>query len=536
MLRWAVVIIWILSCSGPASAQLRLSLGERGLASLTHNNAALLANARDGEIRTFGNTPKLRVRDGSLVIATDAAHTIRDSNEPRLYNHYSWGIVQSSYLQDRDNLRLSLRVTNTSHNTIAALSLRVVDLTFAAVPTGRVMDTGMFGMGGQFMPLHSQPLVADSDRMPPVILVRFETGALAFAVEAETRAHTAVASIPFTSNPTTKLSYPLIVSFSEIEPGEVATAEVSLRFGSPNASDLANDVLQRYREAFPYAVDWPDRRAIGALFLATSQKHPPRNPRGWFLNAKDVDVTTPEGLGKWRARLLKYADDSIKILNSIEAQGMITWDAEGEEFASAAFYGDPRLAAILAPETEFGGALDEYFSKFRDAGLRTGITLRPQSIVFKDGVPVQQSVADPAGELLEKIEYANSRWGCTLFYLDSTYDEAGALSADVFRTIMQRFPDVLLIPENETFRDFAYTAPLNSFHHHGVTGTPQTVLDVYPQAFSALLVTTTEDKMKAGREALIDSVRRGDILIVNAWYGGKHVEFVKDIYRSAGGR
>jgi hypothetical protein len=286
---------------------------------------------------------------------------------------------------------------------------------------------------------------------------------------------------------------------------------------------------------------WTDHRPIGALFLATSQKHPEKNPRGWFLNAADVDLTTAEGLAKWRTRLMKYADDSIRILKEIDAQGMITWDPEGQEFPGATFYGDPRLAPRLAPETDFvdGGslrALDEYFRKFREAGLRTGVTLRPQSIEFKDGVPLQRFVENPTEQLLDRIEYARKRWGCTLFYVDSTYGPVGALNAEVFETIARRHPDILLMPENESFRYFAYSAPLNSFHHHGVTSTPSSLREVYGQAFSALLATTTGDKMRTGRAALVEAVRRGDILIVNAWYEGRHIEFVKDVYRDAAQR
>jgi hypothetical protein len=378
--------------------------------------------------------------------------------------------------------------------------------------------------------------------MPPVVFVRFESGSLAFANDGDpSAADSATVSIPFTTNPTTKLSYPLRVAFPPIAAGKTARASLSVTFGSSDASsnDLAGDVLQAFRDAYPYFTSWEDRRPIGALFLATSQKHPQNNPRGWFQNAKDVDLTTPEGLAKWRARLMKYADDSIKVLKDLDAQGMITWDPEGEEFANATYYGDPRLASRLAPETDLVhngtlGALDEYFRKFRDAGLRVGLTLRPQTIAFKDGVPSQQLVDDPAQELLDKIDYARKRWGCTLFYLDSTYGKRDALDADVMETIARRHPDVLLMPENEDFRYFAYTAPLNSFQHQGVTGTPSSVREVYSQAFSVLLASATEEQLRAGHDALVESVRRGDILIVYAGSAGKTIEAIKGIYRDAG--
>ena len=237
---------------------------------------------------------------------------------------------------------------------------------------------------------------------------------------------------------------------------------------------------------------------------------------------------------------MKYADDSIKILKDIDAQGMITWDPEGEQYPGATYYGDPRLVSRLAPETDFMGndtlgALDAYFAKFRAAGLRTGVTLRPQLIAFdKTGVPIQHLVNDPLEQLIERVAYARKRWGCTLFYIDSTYDQSGnSIPASVFETLHRLYPDVLLIPENENFRYFAYSAPLNSYLHHDVASTPKSVREAYPNAFSVIMATIGKKKMEQGHDALLAAVQRGDILLVNAWYAGPHTEFIKDIYREA---
>jgi len=527
---------------GEAHAGVAFALGENGLTSLSFNNQQLLVNSR-GNVRPVGYTPRLQGPDGAIVVPQDRPVTTWDAQGSKIRHQYSWGVVECTYVQRGNTIGFTVRVTNTSTATIIqALDLDIAELAFTAIPSGRVLEAGMWGQGGGWRPLHEIPLIAKSDQMPPAIFVNFAGGALAFTNDGDpSAASRSTVAIPFTSNPTTKLTYPLRISFPPIAAGKSIRAAVSLRFAGPDASaqELAGDVLQRYRDAYPYAVNWPDRRPIGALFLATSQRHPDKNPRGWFSNAGDVDVTTPGGLAKWRARLMKYADDSIKILKDVDAQGMITWDPEGEEFPSATYYGDPRLMPRLAPETDFTGgralgALDEYFQKFQDAGLKTGLTLRPQTIEFRNGLPFQKFVEDPTQELLDKIEYARARWGCTLFYIDSTYDGVGSLNADVFRTIAERYPDILVMPENENFRDFVYSAPLNSFHHHNVTSTPASVREVYGEAFSTLLVTTTEEKMRAGYAALVDAVRRGDVLIVNAWYAGKHTEFVKSIYRDAG--
>src|SRR5207248_254797 len=83
------------------------------------------------------------------------------------------------------------------------------------------------------------------------------------------------------------------------------------------------------------------------------------------------------------------------------------------------------VTPVLAPETEFKGdlgmnAIDEYFEKFRQAGLRVGVCLRPQQITMVGGKPVQGAANNQqaAQVLKDKLAYAKKRWGCTLFYID----------------------------------------------------------------------------------------------------------------------
>src|SRR4051794_14775465 len=89
--------------------------------------------------------------------------------------------------------------------------------------------------------------------------------------------------------------------------------------------------------------------------------------------------------------------------------------------------------------------------------------------------------------LREKIAYAKERWGCTLFCVDSTATAGRPFYPDVFKAVAQAYPDVLLIPENESTRYFACSAPLNSYVHHKITSTPVGARLVYPKAFSVLM-------------------------------------------------
>src|SRR5438046_9324832 len=106
------------------------------------------------------------------------------------------------------------------------------------------------------------------------------------------------------------------------------------------------------------------------------------------------------------------------------------------------------------------------------------------------GKPVQGAANNQQASqvLKDKLAYAKKRWGCTLFYIDSTVVVTGeSLDPDVFKTVANAYPDVLLIPENESMRYFAYSAPLNSYMHHKVTSTPVGARTVYSKASSGLM-------------------------------------------------
>jgi hypothetical protein len=296
--------------------------------------------------------------------------------------------------------------------------------------------------------------------------------------------------------------------------------------------------LERYAKKYPFQVSWKDRRPIGAIFLAGPQINVASNPRRWTVNFGEVDVTNDKGKAAFRAALLKLADNSVQVLKDTGAQGMITWDPEGEEFPGACYYGDPRLVPTLAPEMEFKNdagksVIDEYFEKFRTAGIKTGVCIRPQDVAIRDGKPVHQATDDEQAMqgLREKIAYAKQRWGCTLFYVDSTATAGRPFYPDVLKAVAQAYPDVLLIPENESMRYFAYSAPLNSYVHHKITSTPIGARLVYPKAFSVLMA--PDGDQPEDHDALVTAVRHGDILLFNSWYRSTGADKLKKLYAEA---
>ena len=197
----------------------------------------------------------------------------------------------------------------------------------------------------------SIPSVADPQFVVPIIQIDYGTGTLNFCSDDVDCA----VDVPRSTNFPARTSYPFIVTCRDIKPGTTKIVNVSLRFGPAGAGiqDLSGDVLERYAAKYPFQVGWKDHRPIGAIFLAGPQINVPTNPRRWIMNFGQIDVTNDKGKAAFRAALLKFADNSVQVLKDIGAQGMITWDPEGEQFIGDCYYGDPRLVPTLAPEMEF---------------------------------------------------------------------------------------------------------------------------------------------------------------------------------------
>ena len=526
----------------PASRQgLNLSVGAHGLDSLSFNEQSLLVSPESGELQ-----PQKSVLRAALDVffpPRPSPAPPRDKGHDTVDLVYPWGRISCAYVRQDDRLTMRLEVSNTSSESLGEFSVRLMELNFPRVPDGGTLEAGMFGFGfkGPEWPLDrwllSIPSVADPLYSVPIIRADFGTGALNFCSDDLECS----VGIPHTTNPPDGTRYPLVTTCRDIKPGTTKIFNVSLRFGPAGAGvqDLSGDVLERYASKYPFQVDWKDRRPIGAIFLAGAQINVPSNPRRWIMNSGEIDVTNDKGKAAFRAALLKLADNSVQILKDIGAQGMITWDPEGEEFIGDCYYGNPRLVPTLAPEMEFKNdgaksAIDEYFEKFRAAGLKVGVCVRPQQIAIVDGRPRHQDAEDEhAVQILrERIAYAKQRWGCTLFYVDSTTTAYTWINPDVFKAVADAYPDVLLIPENESMRYFAYSAPLNSYMHHKITSTPVGARLVYPKAFSVLMAPSGDQP--EDHASLLDAVRHGDILLFNCWYMSDGAEKIKKIYGEAG--
>ena len=505
---------------------LQVTYNGNGVSGLTYNGVSLLDPGGSFTVSNY----TLRHADGTTFYSEDwqGGYTIQmDLAAKKLTWSYAWGSVVSQYTQVGDRLNLTITVRNTSAtDTLMGLNIFAMRLRFPQALPGPGYPEISFGADA--------PGVAPADFGSGVMVMANEdptrqlyTGLYTLSDVATThRYNVLVGSNPLHYNPT---AWP--VFNRSIAPGQSDTYNVSLRFGVPGTStlDLANDVYQKFAAAYPYQLNWADRRPIAKLFPTGSgpSGRSATNPRGWFADPS-VDVTTPAGLASFRTRLLKWADSSVVNLLQRNAQGMITWDVEGEQWPQATTYiGDPRLTSRLAPETDYLGVIDEYFSKFRNAGLRVGVTIRPQTLVFDaNGTPSQQESADPAQTMIDKINYARQRWGATLFYVDSNSD----YDASVFERVAAAEPGALIFPEHSSIRHYDATAPYHELRQGFISTAPDT-RRAYPGSFGVFDV--SDGNITGNRAALVQAVRYGDILMFRGWFDSAENAAVQSIYAEA---
>lgn len=522
-LRVAAQVALMLVCSGCGYAGVKIALNDRGLTSLTYGGTEFLANGQFGPGHVV-----MRDSSGKSFKADLTGKTTVDQEARAVLLDYSWGSVRVGFAASGNRLTITVTTTNTSPNTITGVFYEPMTLRF---PSAVREFKG------------SIPLICSNVGDPCLVNMTFSSGTLVLANEDVTKP--LILGFPWTLDKPANKVFPLRVNTSRddmypdrvpfvnrpIAPGGKDVYRFSLRFGARGATEasLAGDIYSRFRTAFPAQLQWPDRRAIGSIFLASTAVASRTNPRGWF-NDPAIDVSAVAGVAGFRNRILQFADSSIAILRKMNAQGMITWDIEGQQFPQATTYiGDPRLLSRLAPEMD--GVADAYFRRFTDAGFRVGLCLRPQQLtISRDGGSARQdAVADPTRLLIDKIAYAKKRWGATLFYIDSNGDPALPMDADVFRRVAAAVPGILLIPEHKNTLYYAFTAPYAELRG-GVTSTPNRVRSVYPAAFTVL--NTADGPIRQNYSALLTAVSRGDSLMYRTWWSDPANAQIEALYNA----
>ncbi|HET6383611.1 MAG TPA: hypothetical protein VFJ58_09490 [Armatimonadota bacterium] len=522
-LLFSIMPAWLIPVRSAAAPPppVSFSLSQEGLASLRFGDDEMLGDGKFLVTRVIAETWDGRVEP----LEVNQPHISQTGDQLTL--SYPWGDVRRQYKSTPSipaRLDLTITVENHSDAIIREIDIQALTLRLPAKPAEYDNVT---------------PMMASNIGDPSIIPLHYGAGSLALCNEDVGRP--LMIGFPWALDRPTSRDYPVWVYTGRhdsmpdslpyidrpIFPGQSDHYSLSIRFGGANTTlkTLAGDLQQRFAAAYPFLLHWPDRRPIGELFISTAAAGWPKNPRGW-LQDSTIDVTTPEGRKAFDEKLLNYARTSVKILKQMNAQGMITWDPEGQEYPHATSYlGDPRS---LPPEIE--PIIDDYFRVFSAAGLRVGICVRPQLPVRAVyGTKVwQQDVADPAANLIAKIAYARKRWGCTLFYVDSNGDPNRPMDAAIFRRVAAAFPDALLMPEHKNTLYHAYTAPYNELRQ-GFTGTRPSVSDVYPGAFDVISV--PDGPIEKRHDELVAAVRRGDILLFRAWFADTYNDQVRRIYQ-----
>ncbi len=530
----------------------KFELNDKGLSSLTLGGEDMLAS---GQPDVFGPKPQPPQRVGDEIVQACA-----------------WGSVRFLYSGSADRLTVRIVAENTSAEALPKLQVRVAVLKFPQPPLRRSCDPGQFGTG-RGTRSGGIPIAAGRGAQPPVVVFSWPAGNLCWRAD-ELDETTAVLSEPATDG-NASLKYPLGVTMGSLAAGQRREITCSLRTApaAADAFDPAADLLAAFGKKYPMKLKWEDHRPIGMMNLQgidPSRTNIEKNPRHWLIiNGGRPDVSTPQGRTEFAAGVLKLAEGSAKTLVEAGAQGAITWDIEGGQFPSCVYYGTPHLQPKTAPEMEEpveieaneAGVIkklrmpvaDAYFRIFRQAGLRVGVCLRPQGMrQDANGVWSQAMLNDQEAydDLKADIEYSRKRWGCTLFYIDSTItrraDDANRhdiMAAWVLEKLYAENPDVLLIPENQTLRYHTVSAPLDSLAHHGVTNTYAPIRRIWPQAFICTMANdgasvmgkdrNTPELLERRRSEMIAAAAAGDIYMIAGWYMNRGTKEIMEIQKTA---
>jgi hypothetical protein len=519
---WISLVLLATPSVRGAAGNLAVDFGKKGISSIKYQNKEFLGFAGvepKGEAVAsvwFEGENKQHYEKPPPVDWPDAHTAVRN---------YSWGNCTLKYKVGADRLGIDVEFQNsTPDKTITQAQCDLFYIKFPGDTTPLKWD-------------NTDPPRNDDRNAPTVMVADFGAGKIV-TVTPDTPTHTSTRW-----GPKQAVGYQLsLLSPTKMAPGATIRMSVSCRFCSEQAQleEVAADAYKSFREQHPSILQWTDRRPMGALMLATVNKKWPTNPRGW-LNAPNLNVFTPNGHSQFRSLVMQKVDSSISNMRQIHAQGVIVWDIEGAQYpqGEATYVGDPRILKRVAPEMDL--IADELFGKFRQAGFRVGVCLRADAINFRPNGSYYQKMFTDREELFksldERISYARSRWGCTLFYIDS-FGGTAAYDPLVLKQLLQKHPDVLLIPEFEHTLTYAFAAPYKELRpmgkNPGTASTPKRALILYPNAFT--VINTADGDLVRRRPELVGAVRRGDVLLFRAWWGDKGFQLVRSIYKEGTAR
>lgn len=544
---------------GAAAQQLQVTFGTKGVDTLSYNGVDLESTVAYPE-DTF-HIWHMKTTDFAGNVLSSGQYGWGESNfsetwDPQTHTEtytFSWGSISTQFVLSGNNLNLIVTETNTAGSGIVFEGAEIYPLVlhFPQEPAG-------FNGYTQYAITTTDPGVSAADFGAGVVTAVVPDESVPLYTGWKSAGPHAYSPILSSTGPD-GLAIFLPHHDRPVEPGSSFSYTVSLRFTPEGVAADAADAYASFAAAYPSQMTWIDKRIIGTAYLASSPASNgditqpggfPTNPRRYFADP-GVDVMTSVGLKGFQNRMLAQANSNVENASNLNAQGVITWDLEGEQFPqSTSYVCSPEQIAAAAPEMEsrvldstspyVGQKLDDaYFKIMTAAGLRVGVCLRPQVFsLVANGTASQLYLATDAAivaNLEKKAKYAYTRWSVTLFYIDSSVNaDGGTLNPAIFQQLITDLPNFLFIPEETTTRYYAYTAPFYSFIFKTELGTPTSVYKVYPKAFGANLVNDVSSSTLAKYEPqLTASVANGDILMGHADYRQDNNPTLVSIYRSA---
>ena len=507
--------------------QVAISYGTNGLSSLKVDGHEYLRNGLPNWIEGAGSVRHL---DGSTA-RLDVKGGVWQHNTKTLTSTYTnavadWSIGYS--LPTSNTFNVTVSITNRGTNLIAGWGLGLLQAAFPAIPTGWSQRTFVAAHNYNrplalitAWPSNYLSVLTTPDLHKPVMVDWWWSWGMT-----SSQANLVVSTTALAGYGGSQPLYGVNQFLSRpIPPGGCDMVRLSWRFGSTNSGDsvgsLMSDIYRAWSSDVPYQLNWTNRKPILALFLSSRSVVRPLNPRGWLGYHPTLIPDSISSTGKvyFATQLLKVASNAAALAADMGAQGIIVWDLEGLGVPKAVYNGEPD---DLPPEME--SVVDDFFAALKSRGAKVGVTVRSQKVwqpIYQTDTGVRHQnyeMLDIQGSLAAKIAYCKSRWGCTLFYVDSNAVGVMVQPFEFFRELALANPDVLLIPECSTPLYFPFTAPYMltpDFPGGNLMGTdtPDAILALWPQAFDVIKVNHTEPYYNA----LVASVRRGSILLCDVF-------------------
>lgn len=451
-----------------------------------------------------------------------------DNANKKITFQYDWGSYSCQYIQKGDSLYFNIQMVNTHpSDTFAGVGTRLVTTALGELPSN--FKQGVHYNGNN---IQSPAIVKAVCKNFQMVVENPDARNYAYAGLVSYGKNFGY-SIATGNRPIGGITSFDQASELRLAPGKTAAMTLVVKFVKPGTSiEVVNaKLINDYRRERPQLIRWQDKRPIGSLFLASYSRDGKEkgNPRNWVFSPSFQKGKGEQKFIDFKKDLINYADRSISILKKMGAQGMITWDIEGQEFPHAITYiGAPELIEKMAPE--MNKVIDDYFRRFSDAGFRTGICIRPDSVIInvKSGKVYHVAVKDPAYTLIRKIRYAQKRWGSTLFYVDSNVEpNGGPMPARIFEQVARACPDVLVMPEHITLEYYRFTAPYREMRSN-IFLVNEAVKSIYPDAFLVLNTADGINRKRMTDEALLELLKRskeqGNIFLFRAWYGDQPIQ------------